>query len=113
MPGFIHDSKHGTSAISNHPVPLLSMTALISRSQSAKKRWLFVALTLDQNRHHTGDGVERPSEMDWVVDEHCHARLNSRRRLFRGRSSHAALTLDDFGALQRALAHSSMMPYGP
>lgn len=43
MPGFIHgfmhDSKHGTSAISNHPVPLLSMTELISRSQSAKARW--------------------------------------------------------------------------
>ncbi|WP_307959343.1 hypothetical protein, partial [Sinorhizobium medicae] len=34
-----HDSKHGTSAISNHPVPLLSMTELISRSQSAKARW--------------------------------------------------------------------------
>ncbi|RVI99833.1 hypothetical protein CN181_30835, partial [Sinorhizobium medicae] len=27
------------SAISNHPVPLLSMTELISRSQSAKARW--------------------------------------------------------------------------
>jgi len=35
----MHDSKHGTSAISNHPVPLLSMTELISRSQSAKARW--------------------------------------------------------------------------
>lgn len=46
MPGFIHDSKHGTSAISNYPVPLLSMTELISRSQSAKESWLFVALTI-------------------------------------------------------------------
>ncbi|WP_210214115.1 hypothetical protein, partial [Sinorhizobium meliloti] len=27
------------SAISNHPVPLLQMKELISRSQSAKKRW--------------------------------------------------------------------------
>lgn len=31
---FIHDSKHGTSAIPNHPVPLLSMKEFISRSQS-------------------------------------------------------------------------------
>lgn len=39
MPGFIHDFKHGISAISNHSVPLLSMKEPISRSQSQKERW--------------------------------------------------------------------------
>jgi hypothetical protein len=39
MPGFIHDFKHGISAISNHSIPVLSMKKLISRPQSQKKRW--------------------------------------------------------------------------
>ncbi|KQU79312.1 hypothetical protein ASD00_36255 [Ensifer sp. Root31] len=43
MPGFmhafIHDFKHGISAISNHPVPLLSVKELISRPRSQKERW--------------------------------------------------------------------------
>lgn len=45
--GFIHDSNHGTSAISNDAVPLLSMTEFISRSQSAKEGGMFVALTME------------------------------------------------------------------
>ncbi|MBT9368966.1 hypothetical protein, partial [Rhizobium sp. CSW-27] len=36
---FIHDFKHGISAISNHPVPLLSMKEHISRPWSEKQRW--------------------------------------------------------------------------
>lgn len=39
VPGFIHDFKHGISAISNHSVPLLSMKEHISRPRSAKGRW--------------------------------------------------------------------------
>jgi hypothetical protein len=43
MPGFmhafIHDLKHGITAISNHSVPLLSMKEHISRPQSQKERW--------------------------------------------------------------------------
>ncbi|WP_158254919.1 MULTISPECIES: hypothetical protein [Sinorhizobium] len=37
MPGFIHDLKHGISAISNHPVSLLPMKELISRPQAQKE----------------------------------------------------------------------------
>jgi hypothetical protein len=37
--GFIHDSKHGISAISNHSILLLSMKEHISRPRSAKERW--------------------------------------------------------------------------
>ncbi|WP_208605587.1 hypothetical protein, partial [Rhizobium aegyptiacum] len=36
---FIHDFKHGISAISNHSIPLLSMKELISRALPTKKRW--------------------------------------------------------------------------
>jgi hypothetical protein len=39
MHAFIHDSKHGISAISNHSILLLSMKELISRPQSQKERW--------------------------------------------------------------------------
>ncbi|MFP3700243.1 hypothetical protein SB758_32725, partial [Burkholderia sp. SIMBA_013] len=39
MHAFIHGFKHGISAISNHPVPLLSMKELFSRHQSQKERW--------------------------------------------------------------------------
>ncbi|WP_210265372.1 hypothetical protein [Ensifer canadensis] len=42
--GFIHDFKHGISAISNHSVPLLSMKEHVSRPRSEKERGLFVAL---------------------------------------------------------------------
>ncbi|WP_437406842.1 hypothetical protein, partial [Sinorhizobium meliloti] len=43
--GFIHDSKHGTSAISNHPVPLLQMKSLSRGLNQQRKGGLFVALT--------------------------------------------------------------------
>jgi IS5 family transposase len=40
MHAFIHDFKHGISAISNHPVPLPSVKELISRPRSQKERWV-------------------------------------------------------------------------
>ncbi|MGK9287090.1 hypothetical protein, partial [Sinorhizobium meliloti] len=47
--GFIHDSKHGTSAISNHPVPLLQMKSLSRGLNQQRKGGLFVALTMRFN----------------------------------------------------------------
>ncbi|MFQ6238260.1 hypothetical protein [Sinorhizobium meliloti] len=46
--GFIHDSKHGTSAISNHPVPLLQMKSLSRGLNQQRKGGLFVALTFEK-----------------------------------------------------------------
>ncbi|WP_437406657.1 hypothetical protein, partial [Sinorhizobium meliloti] len=46
--GFIHDSKHGTSAISNHPVPLLQMKSLSRGLNQQRKGGLFVALTFER-----------------------------------------------------------------
>jgi hypothetical protein len=48
MPGFIHDFKHGISAISNHSVPLLSTKEHISRPRSGKERWVLVALIVER-----------------------------------------------------------------
>jgi hypothetical protein len=58
-----------------------------------------------------------PWWIEWSMSIATHRSISAGRP-FRGPSSHAALTLDekgrsDLGALQRALAHSSMMPYGP
>ncbi|MFQ6163733.1 hypothetical protein [Sinorhizobium meliloti] len=63
--GFIHDSKHGTSAISNHPVPLLQMKSLSRGLNQQRKGGLFVALTTDLR-------IRRPSTAEY----HSHSELS-------------------------------------
>lgn len=46
MHAFVHDIKHGISAISTHPGLLLSMMELISRHKRKRRCGLFVALTV-------------------------------------------------------------------